>query len=273
MARDAYFTTADGTWFTPTDLARGPWDVDSCHGGPPTALVLRALEGLGLPHRLTRVTVSLSRPVPMAGFAVEATTEHVGRTTATTSATIVDGDGSTCAMATALHIMPSPTPTVTAPIDVPVLAAAVPGGLAVHLDRHGGQRFFSHSVEVREDPQGELRAGQGVDSDSRPHGLGPATVWMQTVPIVAGERPSPLQRLGPLADSGNALSCNVPLEQLACVNPDLTLTVLREPVGSWFASRAATHTSDDGIGFSDAHLFDTEGLVGRVTQSLVLRAT
>lgn len=96
---------------------------------------------------------------------------------------------------------------------------------------------------------------------------------MRTVTIVAGEEPSALQRLGPLADSANGISFNVPVDELSCVNPDLTLTILREPVGEWFASRAATHAGPDGIGFSDAHLFDVEGLVGRVTQSLVLRAT
>ena len=39
----------DGTeWFVPTDHARRPWDPDSCHGGPPTGLLVRALQTLVL---------------------------------------------------------------------------------------------------------------------------------------------------------------------------------------------------------------------------------
>ena len=45
---DTFFTSSprrDGSeWFSPTDHARGPWDPDACHGGPPTALLVRALE-------------------------------------------------------------------------------------------------------------------------------------------------------------------------------------------------------------------------------------
>jgi hypothetical protein len=264
---EAYFTTEDGTWFTPSDLARGPWDPDSCHGGPPTALVIRALEGLGLEHRLTRLTLSLQRPVPMAGFHVEAAIQHAGRTTATTTASIRDGQGRVRATASALHVVPVHAPTPTAPIDPPDFDESMPGDYPVPSDHMGDLRLFSDSIEVRHDPGNPRRADGSLGA------LGPTTMWMRSVAIVADEVPTPLQLLGPLADCGNGLSFNVPVEELSCVNPDLTLTLLRPPVGQWFASRAATHTSDDGIGFSDAHLFDVEGLVGRVTQSLVLRPT
>lgn len=264
MADEAYFTTTDDTWFVPSDLARGPWDPDSCHGGPPTALLIRAIEHLDMAHQLTRLTVALHRPVPMAGFGVLARPHHAGRTAATATATIEDGDGRRCATATALLLTPVPTTTPSAPIDAPRFSDAVPGAFTVRADLHDGLRFFSHSTDVRHPP----RAG-----DWHPTDLGPATVWMRTVAIVAGEVPSPFQKLGPLADCGNGISFNAPVEELSCVNPDLTLTLLREPVGDWFASRAATHAGRDGIGFSDAHLFDTQGLVGRATQSLVLRAT
>lgn len=267
MADEAYFTTTDGTWFEPNDLSRGPWDPGSCHGGPPTSLVIRALEGLGLDHRLTRLTMSLHRPVPMAGFSVTAEVGHAGRMAATTTATIIDGDGRVCATASALHLTTVQTPTISAPVRPPVLADAVLGSFPIPEDRHGGMRLFSHSIDARYDPARSTGPNVGPD------GLGPATMWMRTVPIVAGETPSPLQRLGPLADCANGISFNVGVDELTCVNPDLTLTILRVPIGEWFASRAATHASNDGIGFSDAHLFDKQGLIGRVTQSLVLRAT
>nr|MDJ0925246.1 thioesterase family protein [Acidimicrobiia bacterium] len=67
---DAYFTTRDGSWFEPTGHTRGPWDKDACHAGPPTALLVRALERLVPKQRLARISVELMRPIPMAGFRV-----------------------------------------------------------------------------------------------------------------------------------------------------------------------------------------------------------
>ncbi len=257
---EAYVTTDDGTWFTPGELARGPWHPDACHGGPPTALLVRALErleGVGADQSLARVTVHLGRPVPMAGFRVEARVRHRGRTVAATTATLVDGDGRTCATADGLHLATVDLPTASAPVDRPDLAATVPGTFPIQLDH----RSFTDSVEVRHDPATTADAG------------GPTTVWMSAAPIVAGEEPSPRQRLAPLADCGNGISWNTDPTVLSCINPDLTLTVLRDPVGAWFAVRATTHAGPAGIGIAVADLFDVEGLVGHVTQTLVLRAT
>lgn len=36
--------------FTPTPSTAGPWGPDSQHGGPPAALLARAVEALPLPH-------------------------------------------------------------------------------------------------------------------------------------------------------------------------------------------------------------------------------
>lgn len=262
--RDAYFTTDDGTWFRPTDFARGPWDPDACHGGPPTSLLVRALErldGVGLDQSLARLTIELVRPVPMAGFTVTAAVRRRGRTATTTTAELVDGAGRRCATAAGLHLATVDLATPSAPIDVPVFERSEPGAFPVPRDRMGGLTFFSHSLEVRDDPPS--RAGSG----------GPTTLWMRTVAIVDGEEPSPRQRLGPLADCGNGISWNTHPDRLTCINPDLTLTILREPVGTWFAARAATHAGPVGIGRSDAHLFDVHGLVGHAGQTLVLRPT
>lgn len=260
---EGYATTVDGTWFVPTDDARGPWDADACHGGPPTALLVRAVEGLaevGPDQALARLTVELRRPVPMAGFAITAAVTRRGRTATTSTAELVDGDGRTCAVATALHLTTMDHATPSAPIDVPDFERSVPGDFPVPLDRMGGQRFFSHSLEVRHDPSNQAPGG-------------PSTIWMRTIPIVVGEEPSPRERLAPLADCGNGISWNVHPRDLTCVNPDLTVTFLRAPVGSWFASRSATHTGPIGIGRSNADLFDVHGLVGHASQTLVLVPT
>ena len=48
VVTETFFTIEhrpDGSeWFVANDVARGPWDPDACHGGPPTGLLVRALE-------------------------------------------------------------------------------------------------------------------------------------------------------------------------------------------------------------------------------------
>lgn len=176
------------------------------------------------------------------------------------AAEIVHDSGRVCATASGLHLATVDLATPSTPFTAPAFDRSEPGALPIARDRMGGLTFFSHSLEVRDDPPS--RAGSG----------GPTTLWMRTVAIVDGEEPSPGQRLGPLADCGNGISWNTHPDEVTCINPDLTLTILREPVGSWFASRATTHAGPVGIGRSGADLFDVDGLVGHAGQTLVLRA-
>lgn len=254
---DAYFSI-DGTWFRPSGLVRGPWDADACHAGPPTALMARAVERL-VPHqRLVRLTVELVRPIPMGGFRVQGEVRRPGRQVTVTGAELLD-DETVFARAFGLHIR------VDGPLDIPVargpvpdLTSARPGPFPIRRTVHGSSGF-TDSIEVRYDPAESHGAG------------GPTTMWMRTrVPILPDEEPSPFQRLCPLADCGNGISFLDSLERVYFVNADLTLSVHREPMGDWFASRARSHWHPDGIGSAEATLFDVEGPVGSAVQNLIL---
>lgn len=254
---DAFFTTDDGEWFVPTDHSRGPWDVKSCHAGPPTGLLARALEGLVPEVRLVRLQVDLVRPVPMAGFRIEAEIGRRGRTVSTTRARLVDGDEKERATATGLHIAERDLGEVpTAEWAAPVLAEAVPGPFVLERPLHGRAAFMG-AVQMRYPP--------GED-----HGPGPTTVWMRTVPLLGDEKPSPFQRICPLADCGNAIGRNANPEEMGFVNPDLTVVLHRDPVGEWLGSSAVSHWQASGVGLADALLFDEQGAVGRALQTLVL---
>jgi hypothetical protein len=89
---DAYFQTGDGSWFVPTEYARGPWQVDACHAGPPTALMAGALEAVVPEQRLTRITVDIIRPIPMSGFRVGGSIAKPGRLVSLTEAELYDDD-------------------------------------------------------------------------------------------------------------------------------------------------------------------------------------
>lgn len=254
---DTYFTTRDGSWFLPTDLARGPWDPDACHGGPPAGLIARSLERLVPDRRLVRLTITLDRPLPMTGFEISARIVRHGRSVVSSHAEAHDGNR-VLARAEGLHIrvleeqQSWPTPRLPAPD----FDRSVPGRFPIEEAFHD-LPCFPASVEVR------------YEQGSTPDG-GPTTLWMRTVPLLADEEPSGFQRLCPLADCGNGISYNEPPGALRFLNPDLTLAVFREPVGAWFASSAVSHWQPDGIGLADAELFDRDGVVGRAVQTLLI---
>ncbi|CAN5650541.1 MAG: thioesterase family protein [Ilumatobacteraceae bacterium] len=251
---------ADPDWFVPTELARGPWDPDACHAGPPTAVLVRALERALPELRLARVAVDLGKPVPMAGFRVLTTVIRSGRATGTSRAEIVDGDGSLRATATGMHVAASPVdivPSGHGPEATPRLVDAAAGDFPIGPNVHG-RTGFRDAVSVRYPP------GEGP-------GLGPTTVWMRTVALIAGEVPSPFQRSCPLADCGNAFSRHAGPSEVQFVNTDLIIALHRDPVGDWLGSRVSAHWQPTGVGLADALLFDDQGPVGRALQTLLLR--
>jgi hypothetical protein len=100
---------------------------------------------------------------------------------------------------------------------------------------------------------------------------GPATAWFRLRrPLVAGEEPSPMQRLAAAADFGNGISAVVSWEDHVFINPDLTVYVEREPVGEWIGLESSTRIGEGGIGISDSLLYDERGSLGRATQALLV---
>src|SRR2546425_5754816 len=71
----------EGERFLPTELCRGPWSPDAQHGGPPAALLARAVErfGGGDDMQVARLTVELLRPVPLVPLASTARFARPGR--------------------------------------------------------------------------------------------------------------------------------------------------------------------------------------------------
>ncbi len=255
---DAYFTTPDGLTFVPTGYARGPWDPNACHAGPPAALMARAVEGLAPGQRLMRLTVELVRPIPVAGFRVQGEVRRLGRSVSFTEAEIFDADH-IYARAYGMHIRQlEGFDVATADVDSPQLSNAVSADFPIEPVAHDLLAFPS-SIEVMYDQDGGVGGG------------GPTTLWMRTkVPILADEEASPFQMICPLADCGNGISYNEYLDRVLFVNPDLTISLHRDPVGEWFCSKAVSHWQSDGTGTADAELFDVDGPVGRAVQNLLL---
>lgn len=260
----SYFTierSGDDEWIVPTDLARGPWDYDSCHGGPPTAMLVRALERTVPEQRLSRIGVELGRPVPMAGFRIETEVVRAGRASAQTRATLVDAAGKVRVTAVGMHLAAVDHPLFegsldNSRLDLPTLAATEPGDFPM---RKATTQWpgFRNSVEVRY-PPGETQPG-------------PTTVFMRTVPPLPDEEPSPFQRICPLADCGNAFSRHADPETWQFINTDLVVALHRDPLGEWTGSRSSSQWQPNGIGLADALLFDDAGPIGRALQTVLVR--
>ena len=254
---DTYFTTSDGTWFTPSDLTRGPWDPAACHAGPPSGLLARASEQLVEGQQLVRLTVELNRPIPHAGFSVSGEVVRAGRRVSTTELTIRDGTERTVAVARAMHITGSTVRDLpTTPWPAPQFHDASTGPFPIGSPVHD-LAMFADSVEIR----------YPVDEDSEP---GPTTAWMRTAPLLPNEAMSGFQSICSLADCSNALSRNGEPSEYTFLNTDLTVVLHRIPVGEWLGSQVTSRWEPNGIGMSDALLFDEAGPVGRSTQSLII---
>ncbi|MCG7624707.1 thioesterase family protein [Epibacterium sp. Ofav1-8] len=253
-----FFDRRDDGVFVGNDPARGPWAVDYCHAGPVAGLVARAAEvEIGPEKQLTRLTMDLLRPVPLAGIRVAAETTRHTRTLATTRVTVHDLSDALLVQATTMHLAERDIGLVPTPaLPAPRFEEAEPGPFAIGEGRHELANF-ARLLEARYPP------GHGF-------GPGPKTMWLRTPDLVQGEETSPVQGICALADCGNGISWNLPTSEMGFMNTDLTLQIHRMPEPGWHASEAVSHWQPNGIGMSQAVLYDTEGPVGMALQTLVL---
>src|SRR4051794_5955304 len=90
----AFYEPRDGQ-LVPSELTRGPWDPNAQHAGPPSALIVRALERCrpreGL--RLGRISIDILGPVPLAPLTVEARVVRPGRSVELLEATLAGPAG------------------------------------------------------------------------------------------------------------------------------------------------------------------------------------
>ena len=100
---------------------------------------------------------------------------------------------------------------------------------------------------------------------------GPAQVWTRLrIPLVAGEEPTPTQRLVTVADSGNGLSGLLDFDTWWFINTDLSLHLHRLPAGEWIFVSARSTLDRAGVGLAETELYDDRGRVGRGAQSLLV---
>ncbi|MDQ3720365.1 MAG: thioesterase family protein [Actinomycetota bacterium] len=254
------FFTQDGDTLVPSGLTRGPWDRDSQNAGPPAAAMGRALERHdGAEGRqIGRVTFEILRPVPIAPFRVQVRTVRGGRSVELLEAILTDPEGEELVRASCWRL-------ATARID---LGERPPSEQAPPGPAEGEHKaFFPTGEEVGYHTAMEYRFVRGGFME-----MGAATVWMRMLhPLVAGEEPTPLQRVLVAADSGNGVSAALDWRRYVFINTDLSVHLHRLPAGDWVRLDAVTHAESNGLGLSDTALHDEQGPIGRAAQTLFVR--
>jgi hypothetical protein len=258
---DAVFH-ADGSRFVPTELARGPWSADAQHGGGPAALLARAVERAdpSAASFVSRITVELMRPVPLTPLEISVRTTRPGKKVQWLEATM-SADGTEVARAHALRLrtadpglpqIATHDPLPIGPADAPLVEIAPP------MQRGVPDVGFWTAMELR----------RVSGSWTEP---GPAAVWFRLrVPMVAGEAPSPLQRVAAAADFGNGISAALERGAYLFINADLTIYLHRPAGGEWVGLDAVTAVEPTGIGLATSVLHDEKGGIGRSLQSLLV---
>ena len=262
--RRALFEAAGGDRFVATEYARGPWDPLHCHGGPVAALLTRAVErtdGDDVDWQVSRLTVELTRPVPVGTtLHVETGVERPGRRVSLVAALLL-ADGVEVARLRSLRMR---SEELLLPIEAPSERLEPGPEDATHEVLSAGGNTESIVSFARDGCEHRFAAGTSTAP-------GRADVWMRLrVPVVDGEEPTGAQRAAACADFGNGVSRLLDFEQYLFINPDLTVHLLRPPVGEWIGLRAVSMYGAQGAGIADSAIFDEHGVVGRGVQSLYL---
>jgi hypothetical protein len=252
---EAFFLPLGDDRWSATVHTTGPWDPRFQHGGPPAALLARAVEGCAPRDDVlvARLTVEILGPVPVGEVEVRARVLRPGRSVELVEAVLSAG-GRDAARAAAWRVKRTEQPGVPsrdpAPPPRPEEALQMPAGGWV---------------------DGYLSAVDWRFAEGRFDVPGPATVWTRLRhPLVPGEEPSPLQRVLAVADSGNGLSSELDLTAWHFINPELTVHLHREAVGEWVCVAAQTVISPGGTGLATTRLADEHGPIGVGAQSLLV---
>ena len=259
MAGPNAFFIPEGHRFVATELTRGPWSNDHQHGGPPSALLGRAMERWGddaAQFMVARVTVELLRPIPLGALEVEVEPIRSARKAQRLSARLLAG-GVEVARAFGVRIR-------TAEIDLP------PARVAPRPPFRDPALLPEFVFPFFRDPVGyhtavDIRIARGQ------WGRGPAAAWLRLrVPLVAGEVTSPLERTLVAADAANGICPALLTDEFTFINPDLTVALFRPAVGEWIGLDSRSLVVPAGTGLVTCGVVDADGEIGHVLQTLIV---
>lgn len=274
---DAFYRPLSPGRFLATPHSAGPWDPVHQHGGPPAALLARAIEATRprAGHQIARIALDILGPVPLGELDVAAHLVRPGRSVELLEAELT-ARGRPVMRATAWRVL-------VAPADVPVgpaSAAPSPGSVGsdpvrpddVRPDHAGPDDAKATSLDLPPAwRSGYLEAIEWRVIAGNLLQPGPCSAWTRMrLPLVDGEPVSPLQRALVVADSGSGLSNMLDIGSWLFINPDLIVHLVRPPQGEWICMDAVSSIAPGCSGLARTTLSDIDGVVGYGAQSLFI---
>jgi hypothetical protein len=252
---------ADGEFqlFESTDGTRSNWDPEIQHGSPPLALMTKLIEELAADSglRVGRLTLDILGAIPVTQARVRAWVERPGSRislmAAEMSAPRPHGTERAVARVTAWLLATSDTADAVIDRYPPLVegdSLAVPHAWV-------GRNGYLDTVNWRQAPP--------VEGQSNVAWLSPM------VPLIDSESTTELQRLAMVADSANGVGAALDPEKFVFMNTDTVVHLHRLPTGNDFALRARGSIGPDGIGVTTADIFDRQGFIGTVAQTLLVQ--
>ncbi|MCW2498092.1 acyl-CoA thioesterase domain-containing protein, partial [Jatrophihabitans sp.] len=219
---DSYFHVHHEDEYTGTYLAEpataGPWDPGLQHGGPPTALSVRAAERAAVAATgrtdlvAMRTSAEFVGPVPVGEVTLTARVVRVARSGALVETTVAAA-GRPCLQARSWLIRDADTTAVSHPTTPQEPAAGLPGLV--------GSFPLGDTIEWR-----ALVGGIHVP--------GPGVVWARPTRNLVGDEPLVgLARAALVGDSASGISSALDWKRWSFVNVDLDVHLARPVQGSW----------------------------------------
>ena len=252
---DSFFVPLGNGRWRATAHTTGPWDERYQHGGPPSALLGRAVESVDAraDTMVARMTVEILGPIPVGDLELRSAVVRPGRSVELVEA-VLSASGRDVARAQAWRVLRTSARSLDAKLEQP---PPLPDESAELAQGEWVDGYLS-AVEWR------FARGQFTQG-------GPAAAWTRLRhSIVPDEPPSGLQRVLAVADSGNGISSELNLTKWHFINPELTVHLHREAVGEWICLDAKTDISTGGVGLATSVLADLDGPVGVGAQTLLV---
>jgi hypothetical protein len=238
----------DGRHWHPHAEAGGPFG--GLHGGAVSGLIVAEMEreareqGFGIP---LSASVLLLRPTPMT--TLETRTDVLrkgGRSGAI--ATALSADGKLVAKGTASFVTADLAEGAPAATPRPYDPSLLPPWQQIRRFQH---KTLFDALDFRDD--------------------GAGTIWGRLLRPLAPFA-APLATVFAIADNATAfyLVTHRIAPRWGFPNIDIGIHVSRTPVGEWVGVEAYSDWRPDGRGFTEARLYDVEGLLGRACQTVVL---
>jgi hypothetical protein len=244
--------TVEGDGLRSTGVASTPHAPNSQHGAAVAALAARAIDATPspVPMEIVRLTVDLTRRVPLGLVTVETNVRRDGMRVQLVEA-IVSVDGEPRSRSEALRIRSGQQ------LD--------PADLVFPDDVHR----LDLASHLSDSPWPDSALMRGIECSFEWWQPGRGVYWIRVSDqLVAGEVMTPATRAAVASDL--VMTAGGVLPDHMTVNADISLSMNRPPIGEWIRIESQVRLNSGGWGSTEGKLWDLHGRFGTATKSILV---